>query len=1025
MDAQEYAVKLTADIKQFTQNMRSVTQQLSFTDKQAQTFSRNLQKAMGSSSPEVQKLGRDMQNLSKQYTAQIEAFQMYASEVGKAGDKLQGLIALHQTQSEQIRETEAKLQELGNAYGQAAQELEVLKAAHDAGTKINANVWMEAKKKVDSAREAYENMNAVLNEQKDKIGITESAMDTWSSTAQDSAAEAANLADAAGLTKNEMMNMSSQVGNITGIGDAFKMVSGKASVLLNFVSKLTKTGFGALGSAVKNTTKKFREFHLNSNALSNAVKKLTRSFGSFYNLLVRRLKRQVISSIFNGIKEGLQNVAKENAAFNTAISSMASSLKTFINALGGAFAPLVQIAAPYITQFINFLTDTVGKVGQLIAGITGKDTYMKAIPVQYDYAKSLEETAKSSDKANKSAKAYEKTVMSFDQLHKLNGKDETTSDTAGTTGTAKANAFEIAPVGSKIKGIADEIANAFKAHDWAKLGQLLADGVNKAFAWVDNIVKWENCGAKITEICNGIIGTFNSFVQNLDWGLIGQTFGDGVNTIINSILLLENGIDWTALGNGLGTGVQSFLDTVHWEDVGKAFIGGIQAMLETVNGFISSKNEDGESIWHSFGKALKDGFTGAVDELSPTEWGETLAKLVNGIFETMKVTFSDTEKWAELGQKLAENVNTFFKDLNTDEVADGINNFVDALLALAKSFIEKIDWQEIGTKIGELISKIDWMDVLKIIGIVLIPFLIAQIPALLLSALGGPIGVAVVAIGAIILALIIKNWDKIKEWAKQLPDKIKNWFDARGNDIKNWWEGVKKWADEKLNNAKKAIADTFAGIKKNIEEKAKAIKDNVKDAFDKIKKHIEEPIEKAKKTLESTVQRIKSAINFEGIASKVKSAFDGIRDAICSPFEAAWNTVKPIIDAIKNFQLPSWVTDNPITNAFSGGGSSVIDIGGYATGGFPEDGLFMANHGELVGQFSNGRTAVVNNSQIIEGVTRGVRQGVMDAMSRYNNRNNSGGGDIVLFVGEEELARATMRGEKKLNKRYSPSIAFS
>lgn len=45
----------------------------------------------------------------------------------------------------------------------------------------------------------------------------------------------------------------------------------------------------------------------------------------------------------------------------------------------------------------------------------------------------------------------------------------------------------------------------------------------------------------------------------------------------------------------------------------------------------------------------------------------------------------------------------------------------------------------------------------------------------------------------------------------------------------------------------------------------------------------------------------------------------------------------------------------------------------YATGGFPEDGIFFANHNELVGRFSNGKTAVANNAQIVEGIANGVR----------------------------------------------------
>ena len=66
----------------------------------------------------------------------------------------------------------------------------------------------------------------------------------------------------------------------------------------------------------------------------------------------------------------------------------------------------------------------------------------------------------------------------------------------------------------------------------------------------------------------------------------------------------------------------------------------------------------------------------------------------------------------------------------------------------------------------------------------------------------------------------------------------------------------------------------------------------------------------------------------------------------------------------------------------------------FASGGFPqEDGLFFANHTELIGQFSNGQTAVANNEQIVEG----IKQGVLEAMLE----SNSGGNINVLIDGYE------------------------
>ena len=76
------------------------------------------------------------------------------------------------------------------------------------------------------------------------------------------------------------------------------------------------------------------------------------------------------------------------------------------------------------------------------------------------------------------------------------------------------------------------------------------------------------------------------------------------------------------------------------------------------------------------------------------------------------------------------------------------------------------------------------------------------------------------------------------------------------------------------------------------------------------------------------------------------------------------------------------------------GGLSFI-FTGFANGGFPEDGLFMANHNEMVGKFSNGKTAVANNEQI----TQGIYQAVLQAM------RESGGNNISVQLDGQEVAK--------------------
>ena len=94
----------------------------------------------------------------------------------------------------------------------------------------------------------------------------------------------------------------------------------------------------------------------------------------------------------------------------------------------------------------------------------------------------------------------------------------------------------------------------------------------------------------------------------------------------------------------------------------------------------------------------------------------------------------------------------------------------------------------------------------------------------------------------------------------------------------------------------------------------------------------------------------------------------------------------------------------------------------YAQGGFPEDGLFMANHGELVGKFANGRTAVANNAQIQAGIEEAAFRGFTRAME------GSQGGNItfVAQLNGKTLFEEMIRQNDSAKKYYgsSPLVSY-
>lgn len=79
----------------------------------------------------------------------------------------------------------------------------------------------------------------------------------------------------------------------------------------------------------------------------------------------------------------------------------------------------------------------------------------------------------------------------------------------------------------------------------------------------------------------------------------------------------------------------------------------------------------------------------------------------------------------------------------------------------------------------------------------------------------------------------------------------------------------------------------------------------------------------------------------------------------------------------------------------------------YAVGGFPEDGFFFANHNEMVGKFSNGKTAVANNEQITDGIKQAVIEGMSEVFANANIGQQNG--NVVVQIDGQEVFRTTQR----------------
>ena len=414
------------------------------------------------------------------------------------------------------------------------------------------------------------------------------------------------------------------------------------------------------------------------------------------------------------------------------------------------------------------------------------------------------------------------------------------------------------------------------------------------------------------------------------------------------------------------------------------------------------------------GKAL---FPDDADYYNNFSWDDFF-KTITSDFETSveawKMMFSDM--WKPI-------IDNIFNFDTTLDLFDGASHWLGKI---SEDF-KKNDWGSIGTDIVNGIIG----GLLGAISFVTEPF--SDLFAWIFDGICGVFGIHSPAkemepIGKNILLGIVEGFKgKVKEFDKS----IKDWFN---NGVKPWFT-KKRWIDlydtiktalvEKWNevtkywDGKKALSEvktTYENFKEKVKERWNlavsywAEKTNLKEVKTTYENFREKVKEKWTKVIEywgskSALAEVKTT--YEDFKNKVAGKWNevitywttqkpglteitaGVAD-LKSKLSGAWNELKAWWDRSKpslseitaNIKLPhlkvEWDTEGVAAKALQKlglKGYPNFSVAYYAQGGFPEDGWFRANHGEIMGKFDNGQSVVANNRQITEGIAIAVNKG--------------------------------------------------
>ena len=245
---------------------------------------------------------------------------------------------------------------------------------------------------------------------------------------------------------------------------------------------------------------------------------------------------------------------------------------------------------------------------------------------------------------------------------------------------------------------------------------------------------------------------------------------------------------------------------------------------------------------------------------------------------------------------------------------------------------------------------------------------------------------------------------------QELKDKIVNVLTLAKNIVIVAWSEVKTWFND---NVISPIFEGFQILKDNVVNIFTVSKNLIIGIWSTVARwfndNVISPTTNAFKIACDNISGFFNAL-FYGIKKGIASSIN----AIIASVESGLNRlVKGINDIITGFnRVVSWaskIADVDWTGISTLQTVSISRIQTYATGGFPEDGWFRASHGEIMGQFDNGKSVVANNNQITEGISAAVYRG--------NQENNSlMRQEIALLQKQNELLLGILEKDTGISK---------
>ena len=854
-------------------------------------------------------------------------------------------------------------------------------------------------------------------------------------------------------------NTAKKAGNVAGKG--IKTAAAPMKGAVSFL-KLLSTGFGKVYQKIRQIIPGMNKFRSSADSMANSCGKLMGKMGALRITATYMLASFMIMGGINAMKEGFKSLSQYSTRTNADLSMLMSSLTQLRNSLATAFAPILSVVAPILNTFVSWLSTAMTAVAHFMAAITGQSQVVVSKKVNQDFAGSIADTGSAADDAKDSVDKYKKSLMGFDRINKLDSQDSSSSTSgSGNSGVSASDMFETVKVDSTFANWADKFKQAWENADFTEIGTIVGRKLNNAL----KNIPWDDIKTTAGNIAKSLATFLNGFIKETDWNLVGKTFAEGVNTVIGFAHTFVTTFDWTSFGTAISNAIEGFLLNIDWAKAGETFSTGFKGIFSTINTVLTEtdwkaigskigeflKNVDWIGVLTSVGTAIvnaviavldfADGlFTSICEGLQDVDW----KAVISAVWELIKTAWGLVGKVLEVGISLLKNGWDTLLDFigikpkGVDQKVNRKANWTDGI----RKFLGLADegtafYQEIARKAG-------WDDQTMREFMEMSPSEKEAFIQKVGREKGWDDKTIREFLGMTKSAEAVKN-QKISRSAgwKDTIRRFLGLTDKEDGAITQKIGRKKKWGDgdgirsflglsKDEDTAKYQKIGRKAGWDNQTMRKFLGMSDEEKQAFiQKVARGkgwdnqtIRQFLGLTKDSKGSVSQKIGRTKGWNGTTR----TFLGLTSSSSSSLSQKVSLKKSGFTSIKKwlgidgdlklkFKLPKikvkWgeKTVAGFKISYPNGFET------YAKGGFPEEGPFMMNRGEIAGKFSNGKGVVANNQQITTGIANAVGPAVYKAVLSAMAMSSDNNGNVTIVL--EGDAKGLFKVVKQEAQKYT------